>query len=223
MKAKLVSTALMVLFISACSSNAQLSESTAPGPTPAEVADAPAASPSVVTQTVTRTVTATVTVTAEPEDEPDEAPDSGSSSFESALGETAYFTQGSGADEVELAITVGQPKEAVCRYRSLGCDAPETGDRVVSVPIVIENLGDAQAEVSSGLFEIEFADGTRLGPDDGAASDYSSDADLGYSRTIRPGGTLNTSLTFEAPDGEFGIVMMTNSFNGEDLHIWLGS
>jgi hypothetical protein len=40
---------------------------------------------------------------------------------------------------------------------------------------------------------------------------------------IRPGGTINTSLTFEAPEGEFGIVLMTNSYNGEDLHIWLGS
>jgi len=93
----------------------------------------------------------------------------------------------------------------------------------VSVPIIIENRGEAQAEVSSGLFEIEFADGTRLADGDGAARDYRSDADLGYSRTIRPGATLNTSLTFEAPEGEFGIVMMTGTYNGEDLHIWLGS
>lgn len=223
MKAKIGSAVLLLLIVGACSSNSQLSASTSPASTPAGVEDAPAVSTSVVTQTVTKTVTATVTVTPEPEDEPDEASESGTSSFESAFGDTAYFTQGSGSDKVELAITVGQPKEAACRYRSLGCDEPETGDRVVSVPIVIENLGDAQAEVSSGLFEVEFADGTRLSANDGAASDYRADADLGYSRTIRPGGTLNTSLTFEAPEGEFGIVMMTSTFNGEDLHIWLGS
>jgi hypothetical protein len=228
MKTKIATLGLSVLLLAACGSQDKPSDSTPPAPTALEAqenAQSPA-EPSVVTETVTQTVAQTVTQTvtaraAEPKPEPE--PEPAPTSFESAFGDKAHFTQGSGSHEVQLAITVGQPTEADCRYRSLGCDAPETGDRVISVPLIIENLGDSQVEASSQMFEIEFADGTRLSDGDGVAREYSSDADLSYSRMIRPGGTINTSLTFEAPEGEFGIVLMTNSYNGEDLHIWLGS
>lgn len=217
-----VATGAMALLLTACG-GADDAPDTATV-TATEVVTQAAATPDpevvteVVTEEVTVTVTETVTVTPEPEPEPEA--EEASLAFESEFGDTGHFTQGT--DTEGFSLVVGAPTPATCRYQSFGCDEPETGDRVISVPLTFENVSDTQLEVSSGMFEIEFADGTRLSSNDGAAFDYSADSDLGYSRMIRPGATLSTSLTFEAPEGQFGIVLMSNTYQGEDLHIWSG-
>jgi len=55
---------------------------------------------------------------------------------------------------------------------------------------------------------------------DGPTQEYGPDNTLDYQAKVRPGGTLKTSLTFEAPKGAFAIVMLDSTYNGEDLFIW---
>ena len=135
---------------------------------------------------------------------------------EGPFGQAGNFTQ----EEIPFAVTVGKAVKAKCQYSSIGCDKPETGDRVVNVPITIKNNGKEAIEVSEGMFVIEFADGTRMESTDGNAHQYGPDNTLGYDQKIRPGGTLKTSLTFEAPAGAFSIVLLDSTFGGEDLYIW---
>lgn len=134
----------------------------------------------------------------------------------SRFGATAHFSQ----DGNPFEVTVNKPAKAACRYASLGCDKPETGDRMVNVPMTFKNVGSEQLEVSESLFVLEFADGTRMSSSDGSTYQYGPDNTLGYGTKIRPGGTLKTSLTFEAPDGAYSVVLLTNGFSGEDLHLW---
>lgn len=133
----------------------------------------------------------------------------------SSFGSAADFTQ----DDNPFRVTVGAPIKAKCHY-SIGCDKPETGDRIVNVPITFKNTGSVQLEVSGSMFVLEFADGTRMEAGDGPTYQYGPDNTLGYGQKIRPGGTLKTSLTFEAPSGKFSIILLSNSFDGDDLHIW---
>ncbi len=70
------------------------------------------------------------------------------------------------------------------------------------------------------MFVVEFADGTRMENSDGSTYQYGPDNILDYGQKIRPGATLKTSLTFEAPTGDYGVVLVSNSFSGDDLFIW---
>ncbi|WP_404386637.1 DUF4352 domain-containing protein [Knoellia locipacati] len=133
------------------------------------------------------------------------------------FGETGSFTQD---DTNSFTVNVAAPGKAKCQYSSLGCEKPKTGDRVVTTKVVIKNTSSAPIEVSSSQFVVEFADGTRLEPNDGAASDYTPDNAMEYSQTMRPGSTYSSTLTFEAPKGPFAIIMLTDSFGGDDLFMW---
>lgn len=135
---------------------------------------------------------------------------------ESKFGKVSHFKD----SETEFQVRVNKPVKAKCQYASIGCTKPETGDQVLNFPITIKNTGKAQLEVSGGLFEIEFDDGTRMGFTDGNAMEYGPDNTLDFDVKVRPGGTLKTSMTFEAPKKGYGIVMVSNMFGGEDLHIW---
>lgn len=135
---------------------------------------------------------------------------------EGRFGETGHFEQ----EGNTFTVTVGKPVRAKCQYASIGCDKPETGDRVINVPITFKNTGKEQLEVGSDLFVLEFADGTRVTDSDGNANQYGPDNTLDYGVKVRPGGTLKSSLTFEAPDGKFSVILLTNSWNGEDLFLW---
>jgi hypothetical protein len=136
----------------------------------------------------------------------------------SAFGTTRTFTLGD--DEGEFSVRVGAPTKAKCQYSYAGCEKPETGDRVVTSTVLIQNTGSTPIEIGEEYFVLEFADGTRMEPDDGSAIEYSPDNAMDYSQKIRPGGKYNSTLTFEAPKGSFTIIILSNSFDGEDLHGW---
>lgn len=136
---------------------------------------------------------------------------------EAKFGETGSFTQD---DTNSFSVNVAAPGKAKCQYASIGCEKPKTGDRIVTTKVVIKNTSSAPIEVSSSQFVLEFADGTRLEPNDGAAIDYSPDNAMEYSQTMRPGSTYTSTLTFEAPDGPFSVIMLTDSFGGDDLFMW---
>jgi len=116
-------------------------------------------------------------------------------------------------------VTVKKGVRAKCHYQGISCDKPETGDRYVNVPIIVKNNGTEALELDPGMFALEFADGTRVDTSDGSPYQYGPDNTLDYGQKVRVGGTLKTSITMEAPNGPYSIVMLTNSFNGEDLFI----
>lgn len=221
-KLAIAATVLSTLALAGCGEDVPpraAEPTTTPPGTTAEAA-APQAETETVTETVTVTATETVTEKAEPE-EPATPPEP---VFEtSEFGVVSFFTSGQGAEQGEFSLTVEQPYLAQCRYSSIGCDSPHTGDSVVTTPLVFENTGTSPVTVSSNQFEVEFTDGTRMAAGDGAAREYRTDSSLDYERTIRPGATLSTNLTFEAPEGEFSIILMTSTWDGEDLHAWTGS
>jgi|EBPBio282013_DNA_FD.fasta_scaffold08940_2 hypothetical protein len=135
----------------------------------------------------------------------------------SKFGTTSGFTQGDGAT---FTVMVGKPVKAKCQYSYSSCSKPETGDRMITSKVVISNTSKDPIEVSSSLFVLEFPDGTRMEPGDGSALEYQPDNAMDYGHKIRPGGKYSSTLTFEAPTGAFTIIMLTNSYDGEDLHGW---
>jgi len=138
---------------------------------------------------------------------------------EGKFGDTGSFT----IDDEPFDVTVKTPVKAKCKYASAGmsCSKPETGDRFVNVPIIVKNNGKTALEMDPGMFVLEFADGTRVDSSDGNTYEYGPDNTLDYGQKVRVGGTLKTSLTFEAPKGAFSIVLLSESFgNGDDLYIW---
>ena len=152
-----------------------------------------------------------------PADDPVVAPPTPTSDFQTAkFGETGSFTQ----DDNTFVVNVAAPGKAKCQYSAIGCEKPKTGDRVVTAKVVVKNTSSAPIDIGSTQFILEFADGTRMEPNDGAASDYQPDNAMEYSQTMRPGSTYTSTLTFEAPTGPFSIVMLSGSFDGEDLFIW---
>jgi hypothetical protein len=151
---------------------------------------------------------------AEEESEPEE-PQFTELSFGDALS-VKEGSEESGTSEV----TLGRPKLAKCQYESIGCDEPEIGDRIVSVPITIENTGDTAVEWGRDYFLLEFDDGTQVEMGDGATFDYTPDNALDYSKKIRPNSTFKSVLVFEAPDGPFKILILTNTFDGVPFAAW---
>jgi hypothetical protein len=142
-----------------------------------------------------------------------------SSTSEGKFGSMGSFT----IDDEPFDVTVKAAVKAKCKYASAGmnCSKPETGDRFVNVPIVVKNNGKSALEMNPGMFALEFADGTRVDSSDGNTYEYGPDNVLDYGQKVRVGGTLKTSLTFEAPKGAFRIVLLSDSFgNGDDLYIW---
>lgn len=146
---------------------------------------------------------------------PSETPTEGGFST-SPFGTTGSFTQ----DDTVFLVTISKPVKAKCQYSSIGCDKPQTGDRVITVTATIRNTGTSAIEISRSNFVLEFADGTRMDASDGSASDYAPDNSVGYSQKIRPGATYKGTLTFEAPKGAFMVILLTNSYDGDDLHGW---
>lgn len=124
------------------------------------------------------------------------------------------------ADGNEVYITIGKPSKAKCQYSAIGCDKPEIGDRVVTVPVTIQNAGGSATEWGRDYFAVEFADGTQVQMGDGSASDYTPDNALDYEVKVRAGGKLKSTLVFEAPKGAFSVLMLTSQFGGEPLAMW---
>lgn len=133
------------------------------------------------------------------------------------FGAPGNFTQDNANSFV---VTVAAPGKAKCQYASIGCDKAQTGDRVVTAKVTVKNTSSQPIEIGSTQFVLEFADGTRMEPNDGAASDYYPDNAMEYSQTMRPGSTYASTLTFEAPTGPFSIILLDDSYGGDDLFMW---
>lgn len=144
---------------------------------------------------------------------PTPAPSPGTAKF----GEWGDFTQD---NDNSFVVQVAAPGKAKCQYSSIGCEKPQTGDRVVTAKVTIKNTSTQPIEIGSTQFVLEFADGTRMKPNDGAASDYYPDNAMEFSQTMRPGSTYTSTLTFEAPTGAFSIILLSDSYGGEDLFLW---
>lgn len=136
--------------------------------------------------------------------------------LEAKFGESGTFTQGDNS----FTVTVATPTKAKCQYSSLGCEKPATGDRVVTAKVTVKNTSPAPIEIGKSQFILEFADGTRMEPGDGNALEYQPDNAMEYSLTMRPGSTYTSTLTFEAPKGAFNIILLDNSYGGDDLFMW---
>ena len=182
------------------------------------------------TATVTETVTVTSTPEAAPSDPVEEPSDEASSDdpVEESTPPQEEFTalkfgetlSTESTDGSTSNVTLGKPVLADCQYQSLGCEEPEIGDRVVQIPILIENTGSSVAEWSRDFFVLEFADGTQVQMGDGAAFDYTPDNALDYDAKVRVGGKLNTVLVFEAPKGPFSVLILTDDYDGEPFAAW---
>lgn len=188
-------------------------------------------SPSTSGPTVTETVTLTATATPAPSDPVEQPTPSGPSDdpVESAtpepteevaslaFGDTLPTRSPNGTSS---DITLGKPTLADCQYSSIGCDKPEIGDRVVQIPILIENTGSSAVEWGRSYFVLEFADGTQVEMGDGASFDYMPDNALDYDAKVRVGGKLNSVLVFEAPKGPFSVLVLTSPYDGEPFAAW---
>lgn len=147
----------------------------------------------------------------EPADEP-------SSSFtDLAFGETLPVKSEDGTQSSD--VTIGKPRLAKCKYASIGCDDLEVGDRVVSIPILIENTGGETMEWRAADFVLEYADGTQVGTYDGIAYQFAPDNALDDVK-VRPGGKYKSVLVFEAPKGPFSLLILTNPYDGEPFAAW---
>jgi hypothetical protein len=151
-------------------------------------------------------------------DEPVESPSPADGFTELQYGQPLSVSSDDGT--MSSTVTVGKPRIAKCQYQSLGCEKPEIGDRVVTVPLLIENSGTETAEWSPSYFVLEFADGTQVEAGDGNALDYQPDNSLGYGQKVRVNGKLKTSLTFEAPKGPFSVLILDSPFDGEPFAAW---
>lgn len=180
------------------------------------------------------TVTETVTVSSTPESDsvdPVDEPTPVASSddpVEETVPEQTEFTDlkfgetlsARSTDGSTSNITLGKPSLADCQYESIGCDKPKIGDRVVKIPILIENTGDEGVEWGRNYFVLEFADGTQVEMGDGSGFDYTPDNALDYTANVRVGGKLNSVLVFEAPEGAFSVLVLTDEYDGEPFAAW---
>ena len=130
-------------------------------------------------------------------------------------GDTFFFTQADSEGGV-LVKNLGAGK---CQFPTIGCDQLGVGDRTVVLELTISNDGPDAIEIDSSMFEVEFPNGTRVDTSTGNAYQFSPD-NVFESRTIRAGGKYLGTLTFEAPRGKFSLIMLTDSYGGEDLAIW---
>jgi len=199
--------AIAALALTACGKNTELTGVQPAAPAPASSSSTPAPAPTSDDNFPTPEPADLETTSEEPD----------TTVTEGNFGDTGTFTQ----EDVTFEVTVKRGVKAKCNIPGY-CDKAETGDRFINVPITIKNTGKSGAlEVSESMFVIEFADGTRLESSDGKTYQYGPDNTLSYGQKVRPGGTLKTSLTFEAPKGnDYSIVMLTSAFGGEDLFIW---
>lgn len=198
---KIVASAAAALLLAGCGASGIEAGSTSSAPEPAAS---------------TTSAAATETPTDDPVVDPTPSETEGGFST-TKFGTTASFTQ---ADTNAFTVNVGKPVKAKCQYSYSGCAKPETGDRVITTKVVIKNKSKEPIEISYDLFVLEFADGTRMEPSDGSAIEYQPDNAMDYGHKIRPGGTYTSTLTFEAPKGPFTVIMLTGSYDGEDLHGW---
>jgi hypothetical protein len=152
--------------------------------------------------------------TTNPEEQSSDSPIA-SDLWQGSVGDSFYFTQGS----TEGVITVETLGKGKCRYGSIGCDALEVGDRTVTLEIAVQNNGTEGIEVSDSMFEVEYPDGTRVNDGTGNAWQFAPDNKF-ETRTVRAGGKYLGTVTFEVPNGVFYLVMLTDSYAGEDLAIW---
>jgi len=136
-------------------------------------------------------------------------PDSSIQDFlELTIGQTLEVTQDDGSTS---DITIELPTPAQCESPSNGCDEPEIGDRVVSVPIGIENTGSTTVEWSQNFFTLEFPDGTQVEPGAGVTDQYTPDTALGFGAEIQPGEQVESVLIFEAPTGPYNVLILDSS------------
>lgn len=133
------------------------------------------------------------------------------------FGESGSFTQD---NDNSFVVMVATPSKAKCQYSSLGCKKAATGDRVVTAKVTVKNTSPAPIEIGKSQFILEFADGTRMEAGDGNALEYQPDNAMEYDQTMRPGSTYTSTLTFEAPKGAFSIIMLDDSYGGDDLFMW---
>lgn len=133
------------------------------------------------------------------------------------FGESGSFTQDT---DNSFVVNVAAPAKAKCQYSSIGCKKAATGDRVVTAKVTVKNTSSAPIEIGQSQFILEFADGTRMEAGDGNALEYQPDNSMEYSQTMRPGSTYTSTLTFEAPTGPFSIILLDNSYGGDDLFMW---
>lgn len=139
-------------------------------------------------------------------------------STELSFGESLALTE---SESGSFEVTLGTPTRARCQDPSNGCSEPETGDRVVQIPITIENTGSQTADVwGRRYFTLEFPDGTEMKMDDGVTEEYFPDNAMGYSTEIKPNATFAGVLVFEAPKGSFRVLILPNQFFGEPLAAW---
>lgn len=138
--------------------------------------------------------------------------------MDNRFGDTGNFTQN---DSEPFQVTVAKPTKATCQYATIGCEKPQVGDRVVNVRVVIKNDSTSPLEVEPSMFALEFPDGTRTEPFDGAATEYMpGTGTMDYGHKVRAHGTYTSTLTFEAPKGSFNIMMLDRTYGGSDLALW---
>ena len=199
--------------LSACSSSGTSAETSAPAsPTASFSMPASSAAPDPVSSPSEEASDPVV-------DDTESATPSPSSTFtELAFGDPLSVAMDDGAGTA--TVTLGKPSLAKCQYQSIGCDKPETGDRVVQVPVLIQNTGTESMSWSASDFVLEFDDGTQMEASDGAAIDYQPDNAMGYDHKIRPNSKYKTVLVFEAPKGPFKVLILTSPFDGEPFAAW---
>lgn len=150
----------------------------------------------------------------DPVETPSEEPTEDESTFkELPFGDALTLSTGD-------SVTLGKPVLAKCQYSYSGCEDPEVGDRIVSVPITIKNDSSETVEWGKDYFILEFADGTQMEPTDGSAIEYEPDNAMDYDVKVRPGSTYKSVLVFEAPKGPFVVLMLNSSYDGEPIAAW---
>ena len=210
-RALLISTIAVGLALAACSSNGMSASSSQPAPATSSAAAAPetsAAPDPVVSEEASDPVV---------EDTPTPEPSETSAFQELAFGDSLSVTVGE--EGGSAVVTLGKPKLAKCQYSYSGCEKPDTGDRVVQVPILIEN-GDVATEWNATDFILEFADGTQMEAGDGAAIEYQPDNAMSYGQKIRPNAKYKSVIVFEAPKGPFKVLILDAPFDGEPFAAW---
>lgn len=140
-------------------------------------------------------------------------------STELNFGEALPLADPESGDSVE--VTLGTPAPATCQYSSMGCAEPETADRVVQIPITIENTGSKATDVwGRRYFVLESPDGTVMKMDDGVTEAYFPDNAMDYGTKIKRNSRFTGVLVFEAPKGSFRVLILPNQFFGEPLAAW---
>lgn len=133
------------------------------------------------------------------------------------FGDTVTMTLEEGTSEV----TLGRPTPARCQEPEDGCDDPEVGQRFVQIPIRITGSRGSPVVWSAGSFVLEFPDGTMTTTDDEALVDYEPFPSLADApELVGPGDTYKSVLVFEAPEGPFRVLVLTNPYSGDPYAAW---